>query len=110
MKKKKDNYTQIVENITNEVMKRLLEKLEVSEGNGFDNIFQELKKNLEKIEILPDSKIDASYYTEKQITDVLKKSGYEYKKAFGNKMHFFNKQTSISLYIEQPKNIISLTP
>lgn len=110
MKKTKNNYNQLVESITNEVMKRLLEKLEVSEGNGFDNIFQDLRKDLEKIEILPDSKIDGSYYTEKQITDVLKNNGYEYKKALGNKLHFFNKETSISLYVTQPKNIISLTP
>lgn len=106
----KNNYKQLVESLTNEVMKRLLEKLEVSEGNGFDSIFQMLKKDLQNIEILPDSQIDGSYYTEKQLTDVLKKNGYEYKKAFGNKMHFFNKQTSISLYITQPKNVISLTP
>lgn len=107
---KDKNYKQLVEIITNEVMKRLMEKIEVSEGSGFDNIFQTLKKDLEKLSILPDSKMDGSYYTEKQITDVLKKNGYEYKKALGNKMHFFNKQTSISLYVTQPKNIISLIP
>jgi len=107
---KNDKYKQLVESITNEVMKRLMEKLEVSEGSGFDNIFNELKKTLQNIEILPDSKIDASYYTEKQVTDALKKLGYEYKKAFGNNLHFFNKQTSISLYVMQPKNTISLTP
>jgi hypothetical protein len=107
---KKNNYNLLVETITNEVMKRLMEKLEVSEGNGFDTIFNELKKELGKISMLPDSKIDASYYTEKQITDVLKNMGYSYKKAIGNTMHFFNKQTSISLYLTQPKNVISLIP
>jgi len=107
---KNDKYKQLVESITNQVMQKLMEKLEVSEGTGFDTIFAELKKSLQNIEILPDSKIDASYYTEKQVTDVLKKMGYEYKKAFGNNLHFFNKQTSVSLYVMQPKNVISLTP
>lgn len=106
----KIKYNMLVEEITNRVMEKLMEKLEVSEGNGFDTIFQELKGELEKITILPDNKMDASYYTEKQIVDVLKNMGYEYKKAMGNKLHFFNKETSISLYVTQPKNIISLVP
>lgn len=106
----KNKYNMLVEEITNRVMEKLMEKLEVSEGNGFDTIFQELKGELEKISILPDNKIDASYYTEKQIVDVLKNMGYEYKKAMGNKLHFFNKETSISLYVTQPKNVISLVP
>lgn len=106
----KNKYNMLVEEITNRVMGKLMEKLEVSEGNGFDTIFQELKGELEKISILPDNKIDASYYTEKQIVDVLKNMGYEYKKAMGNKLHFFNKETSISLYVTQPKNVISLVP
>lgn len=106
----KNKYNMLVEEITNRVMEKLMEKLEVSEGNGFDTIFQELKGELEKISILPDNKIDASYYTEKQIVDVLKNMGYDYKKAMGNKLHFFNKETSISLYVTQPKNVISLVP
>lgn len=106
----KNKYNMLVEEITNRVMEKLMEKLEVSEGNGFDTIFQELKGELEKISILPDNKIDGSYYTEKQIVDVLKNMGYEYKKAMGNKLHFFNKETSISLYVTQPKNVISLVP
>lgn len=106
----KNKYNMLVEDITNRVMEKLMEKLEVSEGNGFDTIFQELKGEIEKISILPDNKIDASYYTEKQIVDVLKNMGYEYKKAMGNKLHFFNKETSISLYVTQPKNVISLVP
>ena len=106
----KNKYNMLVEEITNRVMGKLMEKLDVSEGNGFDTIFQELAGELEKISILPDNKIDASYYTEKQIVDVLKNMGYEYKKAMGNKLHFFNKETSISLYVTQPKNLISLVP
>lgn len=106
----KNKYNILVEEITNRVMEKLMEKLNVSEGNGFETIFQELKSGLEKISILPDNKIDASYYTEKQIVDVLKNMGYEYKKAMDNKLHFFNKETSISLYVTQPKNVISLIP
>ena len=97
----KNKYNILVEEITNRIVEKLMKKLEVSEGSGFDNIFQDLKKELEKISILPDSIIDASYYTEKQIVDVLKGMGYEYKNVIGNKLHFFNKSTSISLYVTQ---------
>ena len=40
----------------------------------------------------------------------LREAQNEYKKAIGNKLHFFNKETSISLYLTQGKNIISLVP
>jgi|LakMenEpi03Aug12_release.lakeMendotaPanAssembly.Ray.scaffolds.fasta_scaffold934593_1 hypothetical protein len=107
---KKNEYEILVERITDRVMKRLMEKLEVSEGNGFENIFDDLKKELENIEILPNNIIDASKYEEKAIMEAMKNLGYEYKKAIGNKLHFFNKQNSISLYLLQGKKTISLVP
>jgi hypothetical protein len=91
-------------------MLKLMERLEVSEGTGFETIFDELKSEMENISILPDNKIDLTKYEEKAIIESLKKMGYEYKKAIGNKLHFFNKETSISLYLLQGKNIISLVP
>lgn len=107
---KKNDYDVLVERITNRVMNRLMELIDVKEGTGFDNIFTELKSEMENISILPDNRIDASKYEEKAIMDSLKKLGYEYKKAFGNKLHFFNKETSVSLYMLQGKNVISLVP
>lgn len=107
---KKSNYNTLVERITDRIMVKLMERLEVSEGTGFENIFDELKTEMENISILPDNRIDATKYETKAIIETLKKMGYEYKKAIGNKLHFFNKETSISLYLTQGKNIISLVP
>jgi len=107
---KKNNYNTLVERITDRIMLKLMERLEVSEGTGFETIFDELKSEMENISILPDNKIDLTKYEEKAIIESLKKMGYEYKKAIGNKLHFFNKETSISLYLLQGKNIISLVP
>ena len=81
-----------------------------SANNGFENIFDDLKTGMENIEMLPDNRIDATKYDEKAIIETLKKMGYEYKKAIGNKLHFFNKETSVSLYLLQGKKIISLIP
>lgn len=107
---KRNDYDALVERITDRVMKRLTELIDMKEGTGFENIFDELKSEMENISILPDNRIDASKYEEKAIMDSLKKLGYEYKKALGNKLHFFNKETSISLYMVQGKNVISLVP
>lgn len=107
---KNNEYKKLVEDITNRVMKRLMEKIEMTEGDGFENIFDELRTEMENIEMLPDNKIDATKYDEKAIIESLKKLGYEYKKAIGNKLHFFNKETSVSLYLLQGKKIISLIP
>lgn len=107
---KNNKYNKLVEDITSRVMKRLIERLEMTEGDGFENIFDELKTEMENIEMLPDNKIDATKYDEKAIIEALKKLGYSYKKAVGNKLHFFNKETSVSLYILQGKKIISLIP
>jgi hypothetical protein len=103
-------HQQLIKEIKQKVIERLTERLGMVEGTGFENIFDDMKKEMENISMLPDNRIDASKYDEKAIIDALKKMGYEYKKAIGNKLHFFNKETSISLYISQDKKIVSLTP
>ena len=107
---KKSNHNTLVERITDRIMVKLMERLEVSEGTGFETIFDELKSEMENISILPDNRIDSTKYEEKAIIESLKTMGYVYKKAIGNKLHFFNKETSISLYLLQGKKIISLVP
>lgn len=107
----KKNTTQIlVEKLSNIIAKKILEGIPVSEGTGFDAIFEELKVKLKNITILPDNIIDASAYKENEIINVLKSMGYEYKKPISGKLHFFNKKTSISLYLIQNGLKITLMP
>ena len=101
--------------IINEVTKRLVRKLMenssiTNEGTGFDAIFEDLKAKLDKIEMLPDNAIDAGMYKEHEITNALKDIGYIYKKPMGGKLHFFNKNTSISVYVVQSSRKITLLP
>lgn len=100
----------IIEIMTNLVVNKLMESDIISEGNGFDAIFEELKKKLDKISMLPDNVIDASQYKEHEIVQSMKSLGYEYKKPINNKLHFFNKKSSISLYLKQNDLTISLLP
>ena len=101
---------ELVEVITQRVLEKLSERISLLESSGFDIIFSSLRKELNKIAILPDKVIDASQYKEHELVDALKKIGYEYKKPMGNKLHFFNKKTSISLYLIQKTLKITLMP
>ncbi len=100
----------LIEVITNRVIKRLLEISSIDEGSGFDTIFNELKKKLDNIQILPDNVISVEGYKEHEVVDALKEMGYIYRKPIGNKLHFFNKKTSISVYLVQNQNKITLLP
>jgi Holliday junction resolvasome RuvABC DNA-binding subunit len=100
----------LIEVIKNRVIKRLLEISSIDEGSGFDTIFNELKKKLDNIQILPDNVISVEGYKEHEVVDALKEMGYIYRKPIGNKLHFFNKKTSISVYLVQNQNKITLLP
>lgn len=100
--------------LINEITKKLVDVFYatgiVAEASGFDNIFNDLKKKLADISMLPDNIIDASKYKEHEIIDALKSIGYEYKKPISGKLHFFNKKTSISVYLIQKDSTITLIP
>lgn len=105
-----DKYGSLIEE-TNSLLKYMKENFNVvTEGEGIDNLFNDLKGKLPNISMLPNNTINAGKYQEHQIVDVLKTLGYEYKKPMGNKLHFFNKKTSISIYIGQQNRYITLQP
>lgn len=108
MKKFKKNV--VIEELTRRVIRKLIERSEMQEGTGFDSIFTDLKTKIPDISILPDNVIDASSYKEHEIVDALKSIGYEYKKPMSGKLHFFNKKSSISLYLIQSSRKITLMP
>jgi hypothetical protein len=108
MKKIKKNV--MIEELTRRVIKKLQEKIDMQEGTGFDSIFTDLKSKIPNISILPDNVIDSSQYKEHEIVEALKSIGYEYKKPMSGKLHFFNKKTSISLYLIQSSKKITLMP
>jgi len=105
-----DDIKKIVEEVSNILAKKILERTDVFEGTGFDTIFDELKNKLQNVTILPDNIIDASMYKENEIVNALKSMGYEYKKPMSGKLHFFNKKTSISIYLIQNGLKITLMP
>lgn len=100
----------LINQITRIIVNEVIKMDNVNEASGFDNIFNQLKLKLTNISILPDNAIDASSYKEHEIVDVLNSIGYEYKKPMSGKLHFFNKKTSISVYLIQNHLKITLMP
>ena len=100
----------LINQITKIIVNEVIKTDNVNEASGFDNIFNQLKLKLTNISILPDNVIDVSSYKEHEIVDVLKSIGYEYKKPMSGKLHFFNKKTSISVYLIQKHLKITLMP
>jgi hypothetical protein len=107
---KKIKIQSIVNEVTNRIINTIFEGIDIQEGSGFDSIFTEMKAKLPNISILPDNMINVDQYKEHEIIDALKSIGYEYKKPISGKLHFFNKKSSISLYLIQSAKKISLMP
>jgi signal recognition particle subunit SEC65 len=96
---------------TDELLKSIRKEfVSIREAEGFEGIFNDISKELKDVSMLPNNVIDISKYKEQEIIQTLKKLGYEYKKPFGNKLHFFNKKTSISVYLEKNKGKITPIP
>lgn len=105
--KKYDTLLEDIEYLVNALREQLSV---VSEGDAAEDLFNSLKKVLPKIGMLPNNVIDSSKYQEHEIVDALKKLGYEYKKPMGKKLHFFNRKTSVSIYLGQDNRRITLQP
>ena len=96
---------------TNEIIESIRKEFSsIREAEGFEGVFSDISKQLKDISMLPNSTIDVSKYKEQEIVQTLKKLGYEYKKPYGNKLHFFNKKTSISVYLDKSKGMITPIP
>ncbi len=82
----------------------------LAEADGFEGVFNEIQKFLKDASMMPNNVIDVSKYKEQEIVQAIRKLGYEYKKPYGNKLHFFNKKTSISVYFDKQKGLITPIP
>jgi hypothetical protein len=82
----------------------------VKEGSGATRIFQSLQEKLPKIYLRPNNIIDLGAYSMKNIEDSLEELGYEFRKESEGKLHYFNQENSISLYLNPSNKKISLTP
>ena len=61
---------------TDEIIESIRKEFQsIREAEGFENIFNELNRQLKDISILPNNVIDASKYKEQEIVQALKRLG-----------------------------------
>ena len=82
----------------------------LKEGSGAQIVFDSLQKILEKIYLRPNNVIDTSLYSRRKIESALTQLGFELKKEVEDKLHFYNNETSVSVYLNPTNKKISLMP
>ena len=82
----------------------------LKEGMGAQVIFDSLQKILEKIYLRPNNVIDTSLYSRKKIESALNQLGFQFKKEVDEKIHFYNDETNVSVYLNPVNKKISLMP
>lgn len=82
----------------------------VKEGAGAQILFDSLQKILDKIYLRPNNIIDTSLYSSKKIQSALNQLGFEFKKEVEDKLHFYNNETSVSVYLNPTNKKLSLMP
>lgn len=83
---------------------------DLKEGSGAQILFDSLQKILRKIYLRPNNIIDTSLYSKNKIESALNQLGFEFKKEVEDKLHFFNPDTSVSVYLNPVNKRLSLMP
>ncbi len=107
---KYNSYHKIVKD-TDHLLKMMRENLSktIQEG-GVDVIFSSIQEKLKNIYLRPNNIIDAGRYSQSKIDQALYDLGYEFRKEIEDKLHYFNKTSSVSLYLNPKNRKITLTP
>lgn len=94
------------------VSKMIREELSstVKEGAGASRIFQELEEKLPEVYLRPNNVIDAGRYSMAKIEAILDELGYSFRKEIDDKLHYFNEETSVSIYLNPINRKITLVP
>ena len=82
----------------------------LKEGQGAQILFDSLQKVLRKIYLRPNNIIDTSLYSKNKIESALNQLGFEFKKEVEDKLHFFNPDTNVSVYLNPMNRRLSLMP
>jgi len=82
----------------------------LKEGLGAQILFDSLKTVLRKIYLRPNNVIDTSLHSERKIESALNKIGFQFKQEIDDKLHFFNPETSVSVYLNPRNRRLYLMP
>lgn len=82
----------------------------LEEGEGVENIFQQLQSSLPNIYLRPNNVIDLSRYSQAKIENVFDELGFEFRKSEEEKLHYFNPDTSVSIYLNAQNRKLTFVP
>lgn len=91
------------------LMKEMFSK-QIDESAGVSLFFEYLQEMLPKIYLRPGSVIDASRYSFAKVDQALANIGFEFRQDIEDKFHYFNNETSISIYLNPYNRKITFTP
>jgi predicted transcriptional regulator len=91
------------------MMKRGFQEI-FGESRGTSIFFSKLRKQLKKIYLRPNNVIDTSLYSQSKIEAALSEMGFEFRQEIEDKLHFFNNETNVSVYLNPTNRKITMTP
>ena len=91
-------------------IKKIMQKEYLDEGEGIEGIFQQFQSVLPNIYLRPNNVIDMSRYSQDKLDKVFTDLGFEFRKSEEGKLHYFNPETSISVYLNSQNRKLTLVP
>lgn len=97
---------------TEDIVKMMKEaySTQIDESAGVSLFFDALRNELPKIYLRPSSVIDAGRYSFSKVDQSLTNIGYYFRQELEDKFHYFNSDTSISVYLNPYNKKITFTP
>lgn len=97
---------------TNRIIRMMREMYDeqLEEAAGVTTFFNSFQERLSKVYLRPNNIIDAGYYSMSKIESALSDMGFEFRKDMEGKFHYFNDETSVSVYLSPNNKRITFTP
>jgi hypothetical protein len=80
------------------------------ESRGTSMFFSKFRKKLKKTYLRPNNVIDAGFYSQQKIENALNEMGFYFRQELEDKLHFFNEETNVSVYLNPVNKKITMTP
>ena len=82
----------------------------LEEGEGVEGIFQQLQSVLPNIYLRPNNVVDMGRYSQSKIESTFTDLGFEFRKSEEGKLHYFNPDTSVSIYLNSQNKKLTFVP
>lgn len=108
----KDKLHTALVNETNRIIRMMREMYDeqLEEAAGVTTFFNSFQEQLPKVYLRPNNIIDAGYYSMNRIESAFSNMGFEFRKDMEGKFHYFNDETSVSVYLNPRNKRITFTP